>query len=114
MISLEDYDKALKEFQKKYGQTPGIISIEDDKWDGSMIVVIVDFAKFDKQSLPETYLGADVFVVDVYKERDSFKEMISNLRSQYPELDESSNNFQFFVRRAELLDKTIQDYEKRK
>lgn len=114
MISLEDYDKYLKEFQAKYSHLPGVISIEDDKWDGSTFVVVADLSKFDKDSVPHTYEGADIFVVDVYGERDSMKEVVKNLMAQHPDLKEDDKALDFFHRRIHILEECIQKYEEKK
>ena len=112
MNVVEGYEKHLKEFREKYSDVPGIISIEDDNWDGSTFVVIADFSKFDKDSIPQTYGWADIFIIDVYRERDAMEEVLQNLRAQNPDLKDDALGF--FVQRVEAMNKLIRSYEEKK
>ena len=109
----DTYLENLKSFKSQYESVPGVISISDDNWDGSSFIVMMDNTKFDASSIPNTYKGFDIFVVDVYGEVKTYQGIIEDAKEKYPELKENDSPLAIFNSRLRSLGEVIKNYELR-
>jgi DNA repair ATPase RecN len=105
------YLENLKSFKSQYESVPGVISISDDNWDGSSFIVMTDNTKFNVNSIPQTYKGLDIFVVDVYGEVKTYQGIIDDAKEKYPELKENDSALAIFNSRMNMLNEIIKNYE---
>lgn len=106
---LLDYDSTLEEFRKLYSLTPGVMLIDEDHWDGSSFVVMVDdfIFKYDG-SIPESYKGYEIIFYYVYDKLEGYNDVISfytnhNLNQKMPT--------DYFHRQVKRLEEIINNYE---
>lgn len=110
-LILDKYFASLEEFRVKYISVPGVIMIDDDHWDGSMIVVYVNNKFYHQGSVPDVYDSYHVMIVDVYTERNSYQDILLNIRSAHPDIKDEDDIVQFFQKRINTIQELIDKYE---
>lgn len=77
---MDDYTTQLNNFTSEFKETPGVVSIEEDRWDGSTFIVYIDFKKYKPNSIPTKYLTYDVDVMDLYEKLYLYNNMIKQCK----------------------------------
>lgn len=107
IVPADEYQNQFNDFVKEFKNKLGVVYIEDDDWFGTHIFVGIDKDRIEASTIPTSYKGLHVAVVDAYDTLEACELALDLLK------DADEEQASYFKRQREFLNSKLTEYENR-